>query len=124
VATLKRAKPTLFLAVPRVYEKMREKMRETAREAKGLKQQIAAWAKREGARHNETALRRHKYDGRTPATLGYRLADRIVFRQVKRALGLDCCKRFYSAAAPLPRDLLDFFLSLDIRIMEIYGMSE
>jgi len=124
VDTLKSAKPTLFLGVPRVWEKFHEKMMETARSSKGLKRQIALWAKWEGFRHNETALRRHCYDEQTPVTLAYRLADKIVFQKVKRALGLDACKRFYSAAAPLSRELLDYFLSLDIRIMEIYGMSE
>ncbi len=43
---------------------------------------------------------------------------------MKKALGLQRCWRIASAAAPMSKEILDYFLSLDIRIMEIYGMSE
>ena len=56
--------------------------------------------------------------------LGWSTANALVFRKVRRALGLDRCKMCLTAAAPIMRDTLDFFASLNIPIMEIYGMSE
>jgi hypothetical protein len=54
----------------------------------------------------------------------YRLANAVVFQKVKAALGLNKCERLYAAAAPMAKELLEYFLSLDLRILEIYGMSE
>lgn len=45
---LRAVKPTMFLGVPRVWEKIMEKLQAKARETKGLKKQIAAWAKAKG----------------------------------------------------------------------------
>lgn len=56
--------------------------------------------------------------------LNYRLAKRLVFRKVRKALGLDRCTRCYTGAAPITKDTLEFFLSLDIPLFELYGMSE
>ncbi len=53
-----------------------------------------------------------------------RLVNWAVFQKVKAALGLNHCLRFYVAAAPIAREVLDFFLSLDIKLLEMYGMSE
>ena len=48
-----------------------------------------------------------------------------MFEKVKAALGLSKCgSRFFVAAAPFSNNTLEYFLSLDIRILEIYGMSE
>jgi len=55
---------------------------------------------------------------------GWSVANALVFRKVRQALGLDRCKMCMTAAAPIMRDTLDFFASLNIPILEIYGMSE
>lgn len=60
--------------------------------------------------------------GRTP--LSYKLAKKIVFKKVRKALGLDRCTKCYTGAAPIIKDTLEFFLSLDIPLFELYGMSE
>jgi long-chain-fatty-acid--CoA ligase ACSBG len=49
VVTLQWAKPTLFLAVPRVWEKMEEKMKDIAASNGSILQSIAGWAKGLGA---------------------------------------------------------------------------
>ena len=61
---------------------------------------------------------------RGPVPWGWTLASLLVFRKVRRALGLDRCRFCMTAAAPIMRDTLDFFMSLDVPILEIYGMSE
>ena len=37
---------------------------------------------------------------------------------------IDITHSFFSAAAPISSEVLDYFMSLDIKILEIYGMSE
>jgi len=54
----------------------------------------------------------------------FSIANKLVFKKVKGALGLDRCKICLTGAAPITKDTLEFFLSLNIPLMELYGMSE
>lgn len=56
--------------------------------------------------------------------LSYHVAKKLVFKKVRKALGLDRCTKCYTGAAPITKDTLEFFLSLDIPLYELYGMSE
>ena len=47
-----------------------------------------------------------------------------MFKKVREALGFDQCQRIISGAAPIMRETIEFFYSLDIMLMEGYGMSE
>lgn len=51
VNTLKEIKPTLFLGVPRVWEKIYEKMMNIAAGGSSFKKSVAAWAKCHGLQH-------------------------------------------------------------------------
>jgi len=64
----------------------------------------------------------HIYSGDVP--YGWTVANLLVFRTVRSALGFDRCRMCMTAAAPIMKDTLDFFMSLNLPIMEIYGMSE
>jgi len=55
---------------------------------------------------------------------GWTLANWLVFGAVRRALGLDRCELFLASAAPMMKETLEFFHSLNIPVMEIYGLSE
>lgn len=81
--------------------------------------QIGAWAKKTGLNHNRRLLR-HQNEGapgQAPfaPSLRYKVASKVVFSKVKAQLGLDKCLRSYSAAAPLSKEMLEYFMSLDIR---------
>ncbi|XP_069168803.1 long-chain-fatty-acid--CoA ligase ACSBG2 isoform X3 [Procambarus clarkii] len=117
--TLKEVRPTRFLGVPRVWEKIYEKMLEVGRKTTGMKKSIATWAKSLGL---ETNLRKQRQDFSKP--FGYAVANAIVFKKVKALLGLDRCQLFLSGAAPIAPEILRYFHSLDIPLTEIYGMSE
>ena len=119
VDTLKEARPTRFLGVPRVWEKMYEKMMLIGRKTTGIKRTIATWAKSVGA---ETNRRREQQNFTKPS--GYSIANKIVFKKIKAALGLDRCVLFLSGAAPIAPEIINYFHSLDICLTDIYGMSE
>uniref|UniRef100_A0A8C9YN78 Long-chain-fatty-acid--CoA ligase ACSBG2 n=1 Tax=Sander lucioperca TaxID=283035 RepID=A0A8C9YN78_SANLU len=112
VNTLKEVRPTAFMGVPRVWEKMQEKMKSVGAKSSTVRRKLAAWAKDVGLQTNLTKMNH------------YQLAKKIVFKKVRKALGLDRCNKCYTGAAPITKDTLEFFLSLDIPLYELYGMSE
>uniref|UniRef100_A0A671WU48 Long-chain-fatty-acid--CoA ligase ACSBG2 n=1 Tax=Sparus aurata TaxID=8175 RepID=A0A671WU48_SPAAU len=119
VNTLKEARPTAFMGVPRVWEKMQEKMKSVGAKSSTVRRKVAAWAKDVGLQTNLTKMNQ---SGRTP--FSYQIAKKLVFKKVRKALGLDRCSKCYTGAAPITKDTLEFFLSLDIPLYELYGMSE
>ncbi|CAG0886457.1 unnamed protein product [Cyprideis torosa] len=119
VDTLKQTRPTIFLGVPRVWEKFYEKMMDVARNNSSLKKIIAGWAKATSLNYH-----RNRISGKGGNSLAYSVFKHVVFKKVKEALGLDRCNFFFSGAAPISDEILEYFLSLDIPIYNVYGMSE
>jgi long-chain acyl-CoA synthetase len=119
---LKEVRPTLFFGVPRIWEKFQAAIARKLREAEGGKATLVAWARSVGTRVSELRCR-----GREPTGLlavQYRIANRLVFSKLKQAIGLDQARTLVSGAAPIAKEVLEFFASLDIVIQEIYGQSE
>jgi long-chain acyl-CoA synthetase len=88
----------------------------------GVKARLAAWALGIGRAFNRKTVRN---EAAGPwLGLRYRLADRLVLRKIREAIGLDQCIGPISGAAPISADILDFFASLGIVIYEVYGQSE
>ncbi|KAK6624750.1 hypothetical protein RUM44_011610 [Polyplax serrata] len=119
IKTLLEVKPTRFLGVPRIWEKIAEKMKMVGAEAGFIKRHIAAWAKSQGLHRNLDLMK-----GVDSPSLGYLVAKPLIFAKIKSKLGFDECKTFWSGAAPLATDIKLYFASLDIPIMEGFGMSE
>ncbi|KAH1023126.1 hypothetical protein HUJ04_012395 [Dendroctonus ponderosae] len=119
VNTLQEVRPTKFLGVPRVYEKIYEKMQQIAAQNGFIKRAIASWAKQHTLQHHLNLI-----NGINSKSWAYSLASSIVFSKIKEALGLQRCNFFCSAAAPLSTDIKKYFLSIDIPVMECFGMSE
>jgi len=115
-------RPTAFFGVPRVWERFYSGVSAQLNEATGAKAAIVSWAR--GVGRKVTAER---VQGREPSGLlavQSHLADRLVFAKLREALGLNRTRRFISGAAPISAEILDFFASLGIQILEIYGQSE
>uniref|UniRef100_A0A8C8MH41 long-chain-fatty-acid--CoA ligase n=1 Tax=Oncorhynchus tshawytscha TaxID=74940 RepID=A0A8C8MH41_ONCTS len=112
--TLKEVRPTSFLGVPRVWEKMQEKMKAIGAKSSGMKKRVANWAKSIGLQASYSNL----------VPWGFMLANNLVFKKVRWALGLDRCKSCLTGAAPITKETLEYFMSLSLPLYELYGMSE
>lgn len=55
---------------------------------------------------------------------GWTLANMLIFKKVKEALGFSRCSLAVVGAAPMSRETLEFFMSIDVPVFELYGMSE
>jgi long-subunit acyl-CoA synthetase (AMP-forming) len=115
---LREVRPHYFLGVPRVWEKIQEKIMAAGAKNPPLKKKIAAWARRQGL---AGGYAEQQHVGKP---LTYALANALVFKKVRKQLGLDRARIAVTSAAPISRDTLEFFLSLGIPICEVYGMSE
>jgi len=118
VNTLKEVRPTHFFGVPRVWEKIQEKMMATGQSGSALRKYIAQWAKAKGLEGS------YSMQAGKGTPWGWWLADTVVFSKVKVALGLERCIYAATGAAPTSKETLDYFMSLNIPLHEIYGMSE
>jgi long-chain acyl-CoA synthetase len=116
-ASLASVQPTVFVAVPRVYEKIRDEVKRRAG-IKPLSSKIFNWAIATGRRHRGQILR-----GQTPSSLSWRLANRLVYQKVRQAFG-GKVKDFLSGGAPLGLDTASWFADVGIRIYEGYGLTE
>lgn len=120
VNTLKDVRPTLFFGVPRVWEKMMEKMVQLGRETTGVKKMLSTWAKGCASEH----CSRMQWGNGGGAPWGYGCANSMVLSKIKEALGFDQCTGFFTAAAPISVDTINYFSSLDIPLYELFGQSE
>lgn len=113
-------RPTIFLGVPRVWEKFETALRAKLGEAKGPKAKLAKWALKTEA----AGFARDVYAGRPTSSAFRALGRALVISKIKRALGLDRIVLAATGAAPTSIETLKFFASLGIVIYEGYGMSE
>jgi long-chain acyl-CoA synthetase len=115
VGAMKAVRPTIFLAVPRVFEKVRQG---TEHRATGIRKKIMLWAQAVGRAHRKQLM-----EGRSPASPLWKLADKLVFRKLREAFG-GRVKFWVSGGAPLGLDSAEWFLDMGIRIFEGYGLTE
>ena len=112
---MKEVRPTVFLAVPRVFEKIRQGVEQ---KSTGFKKVILNWALGRGKANREALLR-----GETPKSATWRLADKLVYSKIREAFG-GRARVFIAGGAPLGIDTSEWFLDMNIRIFEGYGMTE
>ena len=122
VANLAETKPTIFPAVPRVFEKVFANVQGSALSAPGVKGRLGRWA---FALFDEYVAA--KEAGRPYDSLGFSLAKALVFKKVKAALDEKLGGRlqlFVSGGAPLPRKIGYFFELVGFTVCEGYGLTE
>ena len=123
--TLLEVRPTRFIGVPRVYEKIQEKMMEIGRtKNKGFKKKVSDWAKSVSLDHHNEIM-----NGGAGNSFEFRLVQKLILSKVHQRMGLDRAAHpshggLYSGAAPLSIQTFQYFQSLDLPIKELLGSSE
>jgi len=112
--------PTIFLAVPRVWEKFEAALRGKLAEATGIKAKLASWARKTELE----AFKQEVATGRSVSSFSRNLANKLVISKIKEALGLDQLQVALSGAAPISVSTLEFFASIGLPVHEGYGMTE
>ena len=112
---MKAVKPTIFVAVPRVYERFRQTIEGRA---KGTKKKIMNWAIEVGKRNRDAVLQ-----GRTPSSPLWWIARKLVYSKIADAFGGNV-DVFVSGGAPLGVDTGAWFADVGVRILEGYGLTE
>ncbi|WP_106090845.1 AMP-dependent synthetase/ligase [Enhygromyxa salina] len=116
---LKEVQPTVFFGVPRIWEKFHAGISAKLAQATGIKAKLVAWAMAQGEKAAQL-----RANGRQPTGLGYAIANKLIFSKLKPAVGLGGARVCVSGAAPIGREVLEFFAKLDIIVLEVYGQSE
>jgi len=113
---LREVRPTIFVGVPRLYEKVHGQVE--LKIQGGFKKKLFAWALKVGRKHNREVL-----SGKTPGSLRWKLANRLVFSKVRDGMG-GAVRIFISGGAPLGIRLAQWYADVSIRIHEGYGLTE
>ena len=119
---LKEVQPTVFFGVPRIWEKFHTGIYNKTQQATGLKKFLLGWAQSVGTRVNH--MRGYGQEPTGFLALQYSLATKVIFSKLKPVVGMGRIRIPVSGAAPISREVLEFFASLDIQIYEVYGQSE
>ncbi|HEY7076715.1 MAG TPA: long-chain fatty acid--CoA ligase [Solirubrobacteraceae bacterium] len=121
VAELAEIRPTHFPTVPRVLEKIHSGVVAAVEEGGALRRAVFRWGLAEGRR---ASARRRAGAGAGPlARARERVADRLVLSRVREVFG-DRLRLGLTGAAPIGRELLEFFDACGIVVLEGYGMTE
>lgn len=120
--TIAVARPTVFFGVPRVWEKFKAALENRMNEAGGARAKLLDWAREVGVEAGYERFANENLHGKL--RVKYSMADRLVYKKIKAALGFDRLRIGLSSAAPIGLEVLEFFMSLDMPILEIYGQSE
>jgi len=119
---IKECRPTVFFGVPRIWEKFHAGLASKLGEVTGGKRKLVDWSRAVCTQVN--ALRDRGEPLPRWLQIQYAIADRLVLKKLKAALGFDRARALISGAAPIAPDVLAFFSSIDLPIREIYGQSE
>ncbi len=122
-ANLREIQPSLFFAVPRVWEKLHAAVVTRVADATPVKKVVltrglaaAGWIGRQRAANN---------GGWTPgARIVHAIGWVLVYRALLTRLGLRHCRYAASGAAPIAPEILEFFMGLGLNVQELYGLTE
>ena len=120
-ANMVEVKPTVMVAVPRLYERVYARVLSNVEAASPLKQRIFGWA---------AGLGRKKYANHLQARTDslwlraqLKVADALVFGQIRARTG-GRVRYFVSGSAPLSREIGEFFYGMGMLVLEGYGLTE
>jgi long-subunit acyl-CoA synthetase (AMP-forming) len=122
-AALADTRPTIWGAVPRVWEKLKAAIEfAVTHESDEAKRQALQWAMSVAANRADALVAGQPLSG--DAAAEWEKADELVLSKLRGLLGLDQLRWAVSGAAPIPKETLAFFSGIGIPIAEVWGMSE
>ena len=116
------SRPAFFPGAPRVFEKMMAKVMSALESAPPTRRKLAHWALGVGKEASALTSKGQPVGG--VLALKFRLADRLVLSKLRARLGLDNASILLSGSAPLRSDVHQFFLSMNLKLVEAYGLTE
>ncbi|RPI22910.1 MAG: long-chain fatty acid--CoA ligase, partial [Actinobacteria bacterium] len=120
---LREIQPTLFFAVPRIWERIHAAVLIRLQDATRLKRAVAGIGLRLASYIGRSRVA-HGGDFTPGARLAYWAGSPLFFRALKERIGLRHCRWAGSGAAPIAPEVLEFFMGLGIPVYELYGMTE
>lgn len=120
---LREVQPTIFFAVPRIWERIHAGVLIRLQDASRFKRLNSAFGLRLA---NYIGRKRVENDGdfTASAKIAYWIGNPIFFRALRQRVGLRHCRYASSGAAPIAPEVLQFFMGLGIPVYELYGMTE
>jgi len=113
--------PSVVICVPRFFEKMYNAVIKGVREGSAIKKKLFWWAINIG---KDYVASQHAGDKISfYLKLRHKIADKLIYSKIKSKIGGNI-KFFISGGAPLSRDVAEFFASLNVTILEGYGLTE
>jgi len=114
-------RPHLLTSVPRLYERIYSAIMESVLSGSALKRKIFFWALKTGKKVGQIRLSGQKMPGFLEKKR--KIAHKLVFSKIIAKTG-GRVRLFVSGAAPLSKDIAEFFHALGIVILEGYGLTE
>lgn len=119
---IREVQPTIFLAVPRIWEKFYSGITIALKDATPFQKWMYARALAIGNRVADCKI------AGDPVPLPLKIANwfayRFVLRNIRRMMGLDRCRISFTGAAPIAPDLIRWYLALGLDMREVYGQTE
>ncbi len=120
---LREVQPTLFFAVPRIWERLHAGVQIRGGDASRFKKLLLNAGMKAAASIGKAKVNNggnHTMQSRILHWIFYPL----VFRALQERVGLRHCRRASSGAAPIAPEVLEFFMGIGIEVFELYGMTE
>ena len=114
--------PTVFTAVPRVWEKFYSGVMITLKEASRMQQLAYGWAIGVGTRIADLVLAGKPVGG--GLKLQFTLARWLALNNVRKLIGIHRARFLVTGAAPISPELVKWYLALGVPMLEVWGMTE
>lgn len=122
VQDIQEVSPTLHFAVPRVWEKQYSTVAIKLKEATALGRFAYEWAIATG--HRAASYRKQNKAPPIAIKVLNGIADLLVLRNVRKALGINKARRLFTGAAPIAPDLINWYWALNRPMFEVFGQTE
>lgn len=120
---LREVQPTLFFAVPRIWERLHATALIKGADASRFKRLWLNFGNALAKRVGRTKVQNggeHTFGSRILAAIGFVL----VFRSMRERIGLRYVRHAGTGAAPIAPEVLEFFMGIGVPVFELYGMTE